>query len=96
MFHKFRLAIGAAVIFLSAAGGYAVHAAAPQALLAAGETRYAAVSTENSANTSSDLMADIPNSTVWITVPTGKTADVMFVFSAQGSTDANSSSTCRA
>lgn len=91
MFHRFRFVIiGALMVLASAAASYAaVSAAMPGAFFAAGETRYAAVSATNGIATSSSTYADMPNATVWITVPTGKTADVLIEFCGDASTSAS-------
>lgn len=66
---------------LTQLAGYAVHAAMPDALLPDGSTRYAAaVSTSVENVLLSDGWIDLPGMTKFITIPTGKTADVIVIF----------------
>ena len=82
MLHKFRFVIVSALVVLTSAGvSYAVSASVPNALLPAGTTRYAAAFADHAdAITPADSWVDLPGMTKYITIPTGKTADVMVSF----------------
>ena len=82
MFHKFRFVI-AGVLFLVASVvlNQAVSAYMPNALLPAGTTRYAAASAVSSFTIHDyDAWTDVPGMIKYITIPTGKTADVIVLF----------------
>jgi hypothetical protein len=86
MFHKFKLAIiGALMVLASAAASYAaVSAAMSDALLPAGSTRFAAAhATGDTSVEATQGWVDLQGMTKYITIPTGKTADVMVHFCGQ-------------
>ena len=82
MLQRFRFVIVSALVILTSAGvSYAVSASMPNALLTAGTTRYATASATNSELTyPSDGWVNVPGITKYITIPAGKTADVMVIF----------------
>ena len=82
MLHRSRFLIAALlVVMTSAMVSYAVSASMPNALLAAGSTRYAIASSVNQASLHVfDGWEDMPGMTKYITIPAGKTADVMVIF----------------
>ena len=75
---------------LTQLAGYAVHAAMPDALLAAGTTRYAAISYPGV-----DIVADyegwvdMTGMIKYIAIPTGHTADVLVIFCGNSRHDRN-------
>ena len=98
MLHRSRSLIAAVlVVITSAIVSYAVSASMPDALLAAGSTRYAAASS-NTPETivAADGWEDLPGMTKYITIPSGKTADVMVTFCGEVSADPATVSTARA
>ena len=77
---------------LTQLAGYAVHASMPDALLAAGTTRYAAaIGTTFETIQSTDGWVDLPGMTKYITIPAGKTADVIVIFCGTPSTSISGS-----
>lgn len=82
MLQKFKLPIVILVIVvLNQAAGYAVHAAMPETLLASGTTRYAVAQATGMIYMSSTSLVDTGLSKT-ITIPAGKTGDVMVFFCA--------------
>ena len=82
MLHKFRFVIaGILVILVNQLVTFAVSAPMPNALLAAGTTRYATVSATNATSIyGDDGWQDVPGMIKYITIPAGKTADVIVIF----------------
>ena len=90
MLHKLRFVIiGALMVIASAGASYAaVSAAMPSALLAAGTTRYAtAYATGNSGINALNGWVDMAGMTKYISIPGGKTADVIVIFCGNVSAD---------
>jgi hypothetical protein len=78
--HRFAL-LGILVVLTSALVSYAVSAAVPSALLPAGTTRYAsAYATINDGTSGPEGWTSMEGMTKFITIPSGKTADVMVIF----------------
>lgn len=81
MLRKFRFVIaGLLIIVANQAVSYAVSAAVPSSLLAAGTTRYALVEKETQLNIVSFSDWEPTLLATSVTVPTGKTADVIVLF----------------
>jgi hypothetical protein len=66
--------------------GYAVHAAMPEALLPAGSTRYAAAYGTSAESVGFGVWANMPGMTKYVSIPAGKTADVIVIFCGDVST----------
>ena len=82
---------------LTQLAGYAVHAAMPDALLPAGTTRYATASASSVEQTTYAAgWLDLPGMTKYITIPTGKTADVIVVFCGEAISDSTDLVSARA
>ncbi len=77
---------GILVVLSSAIVSYAVSAAVPETVLAAGSTRYAVASTTSSTSTSSSTMVDLPSLSTHISIPSGKHGDVIIWFCGYGNT----------
>jgi hypothetical protein len=89
MWRKFKIPIIIVVTaLLTQAVGFAVQAAMPGTFLPAGTTRYAVASSTTNELTWSDGWLPILGQT--ITIPGGKTADIMVIFCGNGWTDSNS------
>jgi len=81
MLHRLRFVIaGLIIILVNQAVTFAVSAAMPAALLPAGSTRYAVVSTATTASTNSGTFVGVPGMSTKINIPSGKVADVIVVF----------------
>lgn len=89
MLRKFKIPIIIVVTaLLTQAVGLVVQAAMPQAFLPAGTTRYAVAQSTSNELTWSEGWLPILGQT--ITLPGGKTADVMVIFCGNGWTNSNS------
>ena len=88
MSHRLKfLFTGLLVVMTSAIVSYAVSASAPSAFLTAGTTRYAAVSASTTETVDdADGWVDVPGMTKYISIPSGKTADVMIIFCGNANT----------
>jgi hypothetical protein len=87
MFRRFKLVFaGLAIIAGNQAVSYAVSAAAPQSLLAAGTSRYAVVSTTSTATTTSGSWGNLPGLSAAINIPVGKHGDVLIFFCGDSTT----------
>ncbi len=94
MLSRFKLFIaGVMVVVTSGVVSYAVSAAVPQSLLAAGSTRYAVASVPsvNYITTTSNSFNDVAGLSTSITIPNGKHGDALVFFC--GSTFATSTTT---
>jgi hypothetical protein len=83
MLRKFKLVVaGLLVVLVSGVVSYAVSAAVPETLLAAGASRYAvtSVSADAPVVTTSRSFVDVPGLSTSITIPAGKTGDVIVLF----------------
>lgn len=95
MFQRSKLAVaGVVMAMLILLSNNPAAAAVQQTLLTAGTTRYAAVSTDVHAYTTSTSFVDLPGLSTGITIPAGKVGDVMIFFC--GDTATGSYTTVRA
>lgn len=98
MLHKLRFVLaGILIIVVNQAVTFAVSARMQDALLPAGTTRYASAYSGSGDNTSGmDGWNAIDGMTKYITIPSGKTADVMVIFCGVVDVDATSTVYARA
>jgi hypothetical protein len=97
MFQKLKIPIIiVATVILTQGAGYAVRAAMPDALLASGTSRYAAAYATSPQVTSLAAYSDMPGMTKYVSIPSGKTADVIVIFCGDVATTLNTGLQLRA